>query len=317
MVYRTYTICYMELPMEKFAFWFDEQNNTFRRIGIEELSKIYKSDDRRLGLRIKENLFYFKNMSVRMTAVINAERSRRGFRRRSSNLGNSTSSYRGSNESLTHAANKEAIANLSKIKVLIAGVTVKLFVQEIVPEEAVICNGRRYKVDLKIVLLKTEPEIYQELFNGELWFELCHRCPIDTKQAEDFAVEGKALFEYVIPQEYNVFDNITTEGYEKRIAALTGCYRKKKIPGILICNHMEYEDVIWKRKEETGNLVAMIDGNVITITKNRFSDGYVFYLDGWHKEYNGKSFLTEKDAVMNAQFIAFEKMNKNANKSNY
>ena len=30
-----------------------------------------------------------------------------------------------------------------------------------------------------------------------------------------------------------------------------------------------------------------------------------------------KSFLTEKDAVMNAQFIAFEKMNKNASKSNY
>ena len=25
--------------MEKFAFWFDEQNNTYRRIGIEELRR--------------------------------------------------------------------------------------------------------------------------------------------------------------------------------------------------------------------------------------------------------------------------------------
>ena len=181
--------------MEKFAFWFDEQNNTYRRIGIEELRKISMSDDRQLELRIKDNLFYFKNKSVRMTAVINTEYSRRGFRRRSSHLGNSSSSYRGSPESLTHAANKEVIANLSEIKVLISGVVVKLFVQEIIPEEEVVCNGRSYKVDLKIILSKTEPEIYYELFNGEIWFELCHRCPVDTKQAEDFAIEGKAFFD--------------------------------------------------------------------------------------------------------------------------
>lgn len=58
--------------MEKFAFWFDEQNNTYRRIGIEELRKISMSDDRQLELRIKDNLFYFKNKSV-VNAIIKVD----------------------------------------------------------------------------------------------------------------------------------------------------------------------------------------------------------------------------------------------------
>lgn len=56
--------------------------------------------------------------------------------------GNSSSSYRGRYESLTYAANKEVIANLSEINIDISGVKVKMFVKEIIKEEEVICNGR-------------------------------------------------------------------------------------------------------------------------------------------------------------------------------
>ena len=158
-------------------------------------------------------------------------------------------------------------------------------------------------------LSKTEPRCYYEILDGELWFELFHTCPVDSRQAEDFAIEGKSLYEYAIPQTNIVFDRITTEGYEKRIKTLMRYYQNYGIKGILISNSENYKNILWKRKKETNNMVAHIGNNVITITKSQYSDRYVFYLDGWRSEYNQRPFLTEEDAMKNAQYIVFEKIN--------
>lgn len=298
--------------MNKFVFWYDEREKEYKRIGIYELVKILKENYRE-GLRIKENLYYYNNKSIKMTAVINTKNnSKKGFRRYSCG-GNETNKYRGSHESLVHSVNKEVIANLNEIKIDVSGKLVKLFIKEIIPEETVICNGRTYRTDLKIILTKTEPEFYFEIFSGEIYFEICHTCKVDSLQAEDFAIEGKTLYEYIIPSYIKIPDNIATEEYEKKIDYLTKKYNKMGIKGILICEKYFLSDYGIKRNAKTGNLVIWNENDCITISKDKFSKkGYVFCLDNkWYKEYNGRKFFTEEDAIRNANFMLFEKRNKN------
>lgn len=161
-----------------------------------------------------------------------------------------------------------------------------------------------------IRLDRTEPEGYYNNWNGELWFELYHTCKVDSKQAEDFAIENKALFEYKIPQFYNIFDNISEEGYEKRKLFIAQKYKEQELQGFLICQTRNETSLFW-RKSKNGNWTSWINGYNFTIVKKKDEDkfGIVYGDSKWIWNYNGREFETIDDAKKNADFIAFKLFN--------
>ena len=102
-----------------------------------------------------------------------------GFRRKGSSEGNRTGYSRGEKESLTHQGNKEVIASMEELIIKTNEETIRLFIESAECEKAVICRGKRYEIDIYIKLRKTEPMEYYHKWNGELWFEVFHTCPVD------------------------------------------------------------------------------------------------------------------------------------------
>lgn len=189
------------------------------------------------------------------------------------------------------------------------GEEVRLFVEEAIPECSVTCNGSTYEVDILYRLKNTNPERYFSDWNGELWFELFHTCKVDSKQAEDFSIDNKTLFEYKIPNSFFFYDNITEEGYEMRKKTLEQKYSKYGISGFLIHNH-GYETHRWNQSKN-GNLTTKIGDQYLTIIKSKYDNNYGI-VTGENKsiwKYNGKPFQTEEDAKRNADYIAFRLFN--------
>ena len=270
--------------------------------------KQLEKDDNAEFIRRRKNLCRREDGKIPMVMVI--EGAHHGFRRKGIPEGNTSDYFRGEKESLTHQGNKEVISELKEIVLKFSNEEVKVFIEYAECEKPVICNGRRYEIDIYFKLKATEPESYFEKWNGELWFEVFHTCKVDYQQAEDFAIANKTLFEYKVSKNYSFYDKISEEGYEKRKAMLSSIYSTNGIAGMLICQSRNESIHKWRRSVN-GNMTAYIGESNFTIVKSKIGDWGIGYGDGkWKWEYNNKKFASEKEAMKVAEYFAFLLFNK-------
>ena len=270
--------------------------------------KQFEKDDNAEFIRRRKNLCRREDGKIPMVMV--KEGACRGFRRKGIPGGNTSDYSRGEKESLTHQGNKEVISELKEIVLKFSNEEVKVFIEYAECEKPVICNGRRYEIDIYFKLKATEPESYFEKWNGELWFEVFHTCKVDYQQAEDFAIANKTLFEYKVSKNYSFYDKISEEGYEKRKAMLSSIYSTKGIVGMIICQSRNESIHKWRRSVN-GNMTAYIGESNFTIVKSKIGHWGIGYGDGkWKWEYNNKKFASEEEAMKVAEYFAFLLFNK-------
>ena len=287
--------------------YFDERDRELKRTSLNEIKRLEK-EDRAEFLYRKERLFRDESMHIPMVLVRNG--SHQGFRRKGNSGGALGDKSRGERESLTHQGNKETLLDIRKLDIRSGNISVTVYIEEAVPEKSIWCNGSRYEVDIYYRLSRTEPEEYYGIWNGELWVELFHTCKVDSKQAEDFAVENKALFEYKIPHNCSFFDNISEEGYERRKLSLRNRYEKQGLCGFLITNPRHESAWHWF-KSKNGNMSCEINGYYFTVICSKYDENYGIVI-GENKsiwEYNGKKFESKEVAMKNAEYIAFRLFN--------
>ena len=270
--------------------------------------KQLEKDDNAEFIRRRKNLCRREDGKIPMVMVI--EGAHHGFRRKGIPGGNTSDYSRGEKESLTHQGNKEVISELKEIVLKFSNEEVTVFIEYAECEKPVICNGRRYEIDIYFKLKATEPKSYFEKWNGELWFEVFHTCKVEYRQAEDFAIANKTLFEYKVSKNYSFYDKISEEGYEKRKAMLSSIYSTKGIAGMLICQSRNESIHKWRRSVN-GNMTAYIGESNFTIVKSKIGDWGIGYGDGkWKWEYNNKKFASEEEAMKVAEYFAFLLFNK-------
>lgn len=206
-------------------------------------------------LVIKKRLFANRTGNQQVVAVCNGKSL--GFRRKGAG-GNSNETYRGAHESPTHFGNKDAISQLEELRLRFNDGEVTLHIDKIIVEDDVVCNSNEYIVDLHLILKSTDPEEFYSKCGGEIYLELCHKCPVDSRQAFDMRVENITVLEYKIHDSRRVADGLSLEVYERRIEQLKNSYRRsgayvKKI-------NMHHDTVLVWNTDADGNYVAKNDG---------------------------------------------------------
>lgn len=290
------------------CYYYDQIKQEYVKTDFAKMLELEKNDPAEF-IRRKSNLYRREDGKIPMVMVKNGLH--HGFRRKGIPGGNTSDYSRGEKESLTHQGNKEAIAGLKDVLLKFGDEEVKIYIVYAECEKPVVCDGRRYEIDIYMKLKSTEPECYFERWNGELWFEIFHTCKVDYQQAEDFAIANKTLFEYKVSDYYNFFDNISEEGYEKRKNMIRSIYSTKGIDGMLICQSRDASIRRWKRSAN-GNMTANIGDSNFTVIKSKYGDNYgIGYGNGkWKWEYNKKKFASEEEAMKVAEYFAFLLFNK-------
>lgn len=285
------------------CYYYDEIRKTYFKTDYHSIVGLEKTDPAEF-LRRKSNLYRREDGKIPMVLVRNGIH--HGFRRKGNTGGNNADHYRGEYESLSHQGNKEVLSKLDQLQLSFGDEKVTLFIEYSECEKAVICNGNRYEVDIYFKLERTDPAEYYDRWGGELWFEVFHTCKVDKKQAEDFNIENKTLFEFKIPDSFSFFDNITEEGYAKRQEFLKDKYSDNGVKGLLICQKHGDKACIWKRSIN-GNMTARIGDSNFTVIKSKFGTNYgIMYGNGLQKwEYNQQRFETEEAAMKTAEYFAF------------
>lgn len=294
------------------CYFYNPKSSEFEQITIHDLEYLYKNDLVNCNV-VRRNLYLKKNSDIPMVAVLEGNREH-GFRLKPDFIGNTTISYRGNKESLTHLGNKEAIAELEEFTIRFNNDTVKLFIDYAEQEKQVTCNNKKYIVDIYFKLKRTEPKHYFEEWNGEIFFEIYHTCKVDYPQSEDFAIEHYPLFEYRVYDYYNFDLCRSKEGFEKRKAFVKDSYMKNELRGILIFpnhNGCRYE---W-RDSKIVNKTTTICGTIYTvfpIGNNKWAIRYSHNEKTITKyRYCGNEFTSQESAIKAAERLAFMRFNGN------
>lgn len=272
----------------------------------KEIEKIKdeKFDD---YLWAKKHLFRRKDCKIPMVYVSVGEH--QGFRRKGRILGNTTHTSRGEAESLTHQIHVEAIYELKEFSIKLYNTEVKLFIKSVESEKRITCNNKVYEVDLAFTLEKTIPAEYYDYFNGVFYLEIFHTCPIDSTQAEDFAVENLILYEYKILKKYTVPDWVQAKDIEERINKIKNSISKKVLNGYPVCTPKDIYDNRWKLSKK-GNWYTKVNQNYYTIYKKE--DKYCISISKEGKEalfveeFNGRDILDLEGAKKIANYIVFK-----------
>ena len=263
--------------------YYKKRDNSFDEISKFELAKLNEIDKEEC-LYIRHNLYRTRDGRVPMVWVSKGKST--GFKRKGLMTGNTTHQSRGENESETHDIHVDAIGSLDVIPIKFGDDTVIVYIESVEYDYPVTCNGNLYFVDLYFKLEKTEPEQYLDILGGELNLEVFHTCPVDLKQAEDFAIEGKSLYEYKIPPKYTIKKFFSEEQYVERKKRIMDSITAKGLKGY----------IIWMPKPKTlnkwiissnGNPTCKIGDTFFTIFK-RNDEITLAFLNTFLKEYNGK-----------------------------
>lgn len=285
-----------------YCYYFDDVSGTYKKISFWQLLRLEKTNPEEF-LKIRNRLFMHKDPMTPMVLVNHGDH--QGFRRKGLVGGEHSAHYNGDSESKTHYGNKDAIADLNKFEIYFNNTKIKLFVKDSETEKKVKCFGKDYIVDNYLSLERTEPEEYCDKWNGELYFEVCHRCPVDDDQAVHFAVENLTLFEYKVNDYVNFYENISESGYQKRKASITKLYVLKGIRGKMICQRRE--PLPWTRNEK-GEMTTSINGRKFFVVNNPNGMYYGVRMDNedprW--EYCKQKITTEEDAVKLAEYLAYK-----------
>jgi len=288
--------------MLQHCYYYNELTGTSRRIDIKEmLNRAEKNDE--VFRSMKQSLFRTDDHRIPMVLV--KAGAHKGFRRKGRIVENNGFTARGENESFSHQGNKAVFSAMKEFDISFNNQRVRLYIDYAETEKMVVCNNSRYEVDVYYRLIKTNPAEYYDIWNGELFVELFHTNEVTYKQAEDFSIEKKALFEYKIPEDAEFYDEISEEGYNKWVNALIHRNKKKGVDGFLVSGR-DKEHYCWRNSKQ-GNLTFRADGMYFTVLENKYGPGYVISLGKGKtkKSYNGKPFMTLDDAVKVAEYFAF------------
>lgn len=293
--------------MFAYAFVYHEIQQSYEKIHYRELINRLEAGDPQATI-MKEHLYLEQNK--RMPLVIVKQRTP-GFRRKAVNTGNHDLCARGSSETPSHLYNKELLSTLSEFDLKFNDEKVKVYVDYSEVEKTVNCNGRKYQIDIYFKLIRTEPAKYYDIWNGELWFEVFHKCAVDYRQAEDFKMENKALFEIKLTSDYVFFDQLSIEKINLRKETLKRKYLRDGISGMLfIRENGDGSSPLW-HLSSNGNWTTSFGGIRFTIIKNAKNNGYaiVYGENKYSYKFNGKEFLTIDDATKAAEYYAHQLYN--------
>ena len=295
--------------MRVIAYYYDERVDKFKETNLWELKDLEASNTEEFLYR-QPRLFRDQSYMVPMTLVRRGDN--QGFRRRVNPDHDHNVSFRGERESLTHEGNKLALSSIQELCIRFNEEEVRLFIRTIEQEKTIICNGSEYRIDLFLELDRTEPAHYYNELNGELWFEIYHTCKVDSKQAEDFAIEGKSLFEYKIaPACYISNDVASFDEYRRYIEKIRKRHTEHGVDGYLICPARRKSLANW-RLSANGNWTAMLGNNNFTIIKSKYGEGYGIIFSQRRKplwKYMEKEFRSIDEAKRIADFLAFKLYN--------
>ena len=295
--------------MRVIAYYFDERVDEFKETNLWELKDLEASNTEEFLYR-QPRLFRDQSYVVPMTLVRRGDN--QGFRRRVNPDLAYNVSFRGERESLTHEGNKLALSSMQEFCIKFNRTKVRLFIRAIEQEKTIICNGSEYRIDLYLELDRTEPAHYYDELNGELWFEIYHTCKVDSKQAEDFAIEGKALFEYkVAPSCYISNDVASFDEYRQHIEKIKQKHAEQGVDGYLICSARQEALTNW-HLSANGNWTARLGDDNFTIIKSKYNEGYGIKFSQRRKplwKYMEKEMRSVDEAKRIADFIAFKIFN--------
>lgn len=291
--------------MERYAFYYDERDTQFKRTSLKELKALEKSNLKEFLYR-QCRLFRNKSKTTPMTLVRNGEH--QGFRLKGEYNNGTNIHSRGEYESPLHQGSKEAIASLNKICIFLGSEKVTLHIRRAEIEKRIVCNGSLYEVDVFLLLDRTEPSEYYRKLNGKVWLEVCHTCKVDSKQAEDFAVERETLLEYQTEDLKIICDTEDTLEYERSIERLAKNFENRGIVGHLICETRQQTLRNWHLSKK-GNWTASVDDVRFTIIPNRDQKTYTIVYGeppNYISCYNKKQFSTIEVAKKNADYLAYK-----------
>jgi len=292
--------------MLQHCYYYDKITGLSRRITIQEMLRRAAKNDV-VFRSMKNSLYRTDNQKVQMVLV--KKGAHKGFRRKGFAAEIKDFHSRGERESFTHQGNKDVFLVMKEFDIVFNNQRVRLYIDTAELEKTVWCNNSRYEIDVYYKLSGTDPAEYFERWNGELYVELFHTCEVEYIQAEDFAIEGKALFEYRIPEDSLFYDNISEAGYDIRVNFLARRNKRNGIEGFLVSGN-EKEKYSWHRSKQ-GNMTFKSNGEYFTVLKNKYESGYVVCVGKRNiiSTLNLKEFLTEQDAMKAAEYFAFYTFN--------
>ena len=275
-------------------------------ITVDELSKLNKDD----FLWVTDNLFNEEKCENKMVYVV--RKNNRFFRNWPDSSGNFSHISRGEAESLTHKVHVDAIGGLKEFSIKFYDEEIKLFVRSVDFGKIVKCNNKTYIVDLAFNLEKTEPEEYYNYFNGVIYFEVYHTCPIDSTQAEDFNVENLFLYEYKILKKYNVPNYTKSADIIIRKASIRKTLSQNVLRGYPVCTPRELSKVKWRINDEKHNYYTVVNNKCFTIYQDKKKTHYCYSIRKYGEEtkffdeYN-KSVITELEKAKRIiEYIIFK-----------
>lgn len=289
--------------MINYCYYYNETLEKFDKTNFYEMLKLEKINPVEFLIRRKK-LYLYPNIQLPLVMVKNGKF--KGFRHKGIKSDNSIM-HRGKSESLTHKANKEVISNLKNFAIRVGKQKVEIYVDYSELEKPVICNSKKYITDVYFKLKSTKPEKFYKEWNGEIYFEIFHTCKVNDEQGIDFEIENRTLIEYSVPEKFNVYDNVSKTGYERRKKTLELMYKTNSM-GCVVISKSRNNKLVWRRSTK-GNLTSKVNGKNITVFKNEndstFSISYVVDDNVRFKnEYNSKKIKTEAQGKKIAEHIA-------------
>ena len=288
--------------MLQHCYYYNKITGLSRRITIHEMLR--RADINNEVFRSMKNSLY-RTEDHRIPMVLVKKGAHKGFRRKGSITERNSFNSRGERESFTHQGNKDVFLAMKEFDIIFNNQKVRLYIDYAESEKMISCNNSKYEIDIYYKLNKTIPAEYYERWNGELFVELFHTCEVKYKQAEDFSIEGNALFEYKIPDNARFFDNITDSGYKTWVDTLVSRNKRNGVEGFLISGSKK-ENYKW-HCSKNGNPTFKANNQYFTVLNNRFGSGYVITVGKGRiiKSYNDKGFETKEDAAKAAEYFAF------------
>lgn len=159
----------------------------------------------------------------------------------------------GYEESATHEAYKDLVADLKELNLSIYGKKVTLFITQAEIEQKVKANGNDYIADVLFWFDKSEPEYYVAKWGGKLAFEINYTHPVGHIKKYDFDKEKIALFEHSVSKRLSLEDCTSEQREKEEIEFIKSNYLSKIVYGELLSDPEQEEYLEMKELEDAKN----------------------------------------------------------------
>ena len=233
------------------------------RINVKELFYIKKTNPL-LYKQITSNLYADYDKYQQLVFV--SRGSSIGFRKKGKPKKGYNVIRHSDNETNTHKCYKAAFFESKTVTINFGEGDIKLYIDKSDIEFSVNCNGSHYEVDVYYKLNKTEPSHYYDDWSGEIYFEIYHHHKVNCQKAIDFQIEHKTIFEYKVPTNYEVFKDISIDGFLKNIEIFKKKIENNIMFGVLITKNFDYKGKKWSiSKNNNSNRCLSYKGDFYTV----------------------------------------------------